>query len=293
MKKLLFGIVLMATSVLASTSFESLLKSDERRPPPEGSGKNPFGEDEDLVEPIDFNVRVVVSTYGRLARMTELGAIGQVIERGRDHTHERDYYRVHVTTPLWGCTNNQIVTVMEKDLKVYDFNEIRVLLGGTIGGEVLYREGSFEVYPTNQSHVVFCVTKNEYDDNASSWWQHWDDFGSNMPHKVTLPYYQPYHTTRSWWYVDYEDGVPTTYFTNLVRVTHTQRNWTNYYEVVRDGKTSTSNRVKGDANWDFHEIIHTAKLEQLLFMKNDPLFPESSRSSLEAYIQRRQGQKQP
>jgi len=58
MKKLLFGIVLMATSVLASTSFESLLKSDERRPPPEGSGKNPFGEDEDLVEPIDFNINI-------------------------------------------------------------------------------------------------------------------------------------------------------------------------------------------------------------------------------------------
>ena len=285
MKKLLFQTLFLTTIAFTVYALFPFL-GDERRPPDKGLEAL---ELEPSVEAI------FVSTYGRLVCMTELGGIGEVIDRGRNTEHDRDFYRVCVTKPLWGCTNNQIVTIMEDDVKVYHFEAFYTYTKGEGDDEYEWETAtkpvlevpsrpSIDVYPTNQSHIVFCVTKNEYAEKTSYWNHDWNVFGSNFVDKVMLPYYQPYYTTRSWWYVDYEDGIPTTFFTNLVQATHTQRNWTNYYEVLRDNRLSTSSRVKEDVKIDFGTLTDKATLEQLEYMRDDPLFPAGLRTWLEKRI---------
>jgi hypothetical protein len=123
------------------------------------------------------------------------------------------------------------------------------------------RTNSIVVYPTNQSHVVICAAATE---NAS--------------------YHDVYDTTRGWWYVDYEAGIPTTYFTNLFHAWQSN-NWTNYYEALRSGATLNSNRVKEDTYMEtYFYLIREAALEQLEYLYQDPLFPALNRYQVKNFI---------
>ena len=79
---------------------------------------------------------------------------------------------------------------------------------------------------------------------------------------------------RSWWYDGYQDDLPYTHLTNLVHVARRERNWTNYYHVVRDAiPTPSSPRVWMDAYTDMHQLLRDATEAQFEYMSNDPLFP--------------------
>jgi len=74
-----------------------------------------------------------------------------------------------------------------------------------------------------------------------------------------------------------KDGHPLAYITNVVRTLRTERNWTNYYEVCRDAVTHPSSRwVREVAEDDLQELMKHASPDHLLFMQNDPLFPDMS-----------------
>jgi hypothetical protein len=71
----------------------------------------------------------------------------------------------------------------------------------------------------------------------------------------------------------------------------THRNWTNYYEVCRDGASMDSLRVKEDSFYDLRGLIIYGTDEQLDFMSNDQFFPTNNRAFLELKIEERQQKK--
>jgi len=85
-----------------------------------------------------------------------------------------------------------------------------------------------------------------------------------------------YNKKRSWFYPDADDGLLFTHLTNVIRTVRTERNFTNYYEVVRDAVNSPSERVKNDSRHDLRDLMKHASPDHLLFMQNDPLFPDMS-----------------
>ena len=202
------------------------------------------------------------STYGTIIRLTHLGAIGQVISREWDEERNRNLFHVQVTTPLWGCTNSQVVAVM---------------------GEI----GSHDPSPTNQSHIVFCAHTNAIWDviiaaGSRVSPESWNTFITDPAFQWRKPEldFTLFHPTRSWWYVDDEGGIPTTYFTNFVQALRPAPNWTNYYEVIRSGLTNNVKRIKEDADADLRSFIYGVSEEQADYLNNDPLFPESHREIL-------------
>ena len=64
------------------------------------------------------------------------------------------------------------------------------------------------------------------------------------------------------------------HLTNLVHAARMERNWTNYYHIVRDAvPTPASPRVWEDSFRDIDELLLWATQAQFEYMANDPLFP--------------------
>ena len=76
---------------------------------------------------------------------------------------------------------------------------------------------------------------------------------------------------RSWWPVERDDGVLFTQFTNIIQAVRVDRNWTNYFELVRDGLISTSDRVREDSFWDMGVLCFYGTHAQRAIILADPL----------------------
>jgi hypothetical protein len=175
-------------------------------------------------------------------------------------------FDILVDTPLFGCTNQQVVSV-SIDASYFGY-------------------GWYEYLPTNEQRIVFLVYTNLYYSlNVGDWSIDIeqrqregakDDFETSD--------FRLEHATRSWFEPDADNGLVFTHLTNVVHTMRTERNWTNYYEVCRSGVTSTSERVSYDSDIDLWCLMEYASHAQLLFMQNDPLFPAARTNDLAKQI---------
>ena len=163
--------------------------------------------------------------------------------------------------------------------------------------EMLYWKYHDDRYPTNGSRIVLCVSTNSYnvsvfDHKAANW--------NVLPEAVPIK--------REWCWgtpeLPYPDGVPvfvmdywlsswhdtpknqelTTYLTNAVAFLHTDRNWTNYYELCRSGMTSTNTHISKHAKADMINLFYSASNEQFQHMRNDPLLPDAFKNPYIDYL---------
>jgi len=58
-----------------------------------------------------------------------------------------------------------------------------------------------------------------------------------------------------------------------------ERNWTNYYAFCRSGLTNDINRIRASAETDLVCLIYTADSDELQFMLNDPLLPQTMKTN--------------
>ena len=89
--------------------------------------------------------------------------------------------------------------------------------------------------------------------------------------KKTYDNYQLYYLNRTWWYPERDGGVFFEHFTNVLQAIRFDRNWTNYYHLVRDAKNSTSTRVREDSFWELWSIARMATDERMQYILDDPL----------------------
>jgi hypothetical protein len=167
---------------------------------------------------------------------------------------------IHVDEPLFGCTNQQIVAVLN------DLDDAIVFL--------------------NAGRIAFLVHTNSYYNGQIGNWDMarlLEDEGDLFPSLFKFK-----EDERSWFPVDEDNGLVFTQLTNLVHVLRTERNWTNFYEVTRSGVTSSSERVSKDSEADLESLMKYASLDQLLLMQNDPLFPAVLAAELARQITLRQ-----
>ena len=128
--------------------------------------------------------------------------------------------------------------------------------------------------------MVFLAYTNFCEDASLGKW-----FYDMRPRIDPVPFANPSifeltHPERTWFSPDIEDGLLFAYLTNIIHSTRIESNWTNVYEVTRSGLTSTSERVRFDSRHDFGSLIKYGSHDQLLFMKNDPLFPAALKEYL-------------
>jgi len=189
------------------------------------------------------------STLGVLTACSDAAGIGTVIPT------EENNFNIQVDAPLFGCTNQQLVAV-----------NVHASYFGY---------GEYEYLPTNGQRIVFLVYTNLCDTWTVGDWridieQRQREGGKD---DFETPDFRLEHATRSWFVPDADDGLILAHLTNVVHTMRMERNWTNYYEVVRSGVISPSERVSQDSRYDLLGLIQFANPAQLLFMKNDPLFP--------------------
>jgi len=216
------------------------------------------------------------SSLSMLAKFEECGGIGEVIGRGHSEEFNRDFFAVRIDHAFWGCTNGQILHVgeIEKKTRISASNQV------------------VDLYPTNHARIVFAVSTNIvylYPNELDVF--NWNHEAHLFPIEETAPLFVLNRFTRAWWYEDYQGGHLTTYLTNAFHTMHTHRNWTNYYEVCRNGASINSNRVKEDSFFDLRSLITRGTDEEIEFMDNDPLFPANNRPFLDAEIAERQQKK--
>ena len=240
----------------------------------------PGPRDERLPELNDFSYGVVMgsTTLNMLAKFADSSGAGEVTGRGRSAEHDVDYFTIRVNQAFWGCTNGQILTVVEWNPKT--------ILSAS--------HQEVDLYPSNHARIVFAVSTNHYntfghDGNGDPC--DWNNEAHTFPISNIRPLFVLDQMTRSWWHEDYQGGHLTTYLTNVFRTIHTHRNWTNYYETCRNGASINSNRVKEDSFYDLRDLITRGTDEQLEFMDNDSLFPTNNRPFLDAQILKRQQKK--
>jgi len=122
--------------------------------------------------------------------------------------------------------------------------------------------------PTNHSRIVFSVYTNDY---GSGNLMYWRSPVIPFPPGRVLPHYEMRWLNRSWWYPEHDDGVLFTQFTNIIQAVRFDRNWTNYFELCRDGANSPSVRVQEDSFWDMRFLIIGATEERVQIILNEPL----------------------
>ena len=205
------------------------------------------------------------STLGIHARYMDIIALADVTEdNGPSSAYEFGSIKLRVVNPVYGCTNGQefVITKWRYWFTRYD-----------------YYEGPFNFYPTNNSRIVFAATM-KYPKEFNSWTaQTWktpaepEEIMVQTNNVCNFTYY-----SRSWWYEDYQNGLPYAQLTNLVRVARFERNWTNFYFLCRDNIPNPSSpRVWQDAYNDLGNLMLHASDSQFEFMFNDPLFPAECR----------------
>ena len=231
----------------------------------------------------DFGYGIIrgETTFGMLVKFSDSGGIGEVINRGHLEERDLDYFTMRVSQAFWGCTNGQILNVYDDERKtIMSANNQVVVLA-----------------PTNHARFVFVVSTNVHEIYHMEYDLYdWNHETHLFPITTNTMFFYLKYGTRSWWYEDYQGGHLTTQLTNVLRTARTHRNWTNYYEVCRDGASVPSNRVQEDSFYDLRRLISRGSDDELDFMDKDPLFPLNNRPFLDAEIaerQQKQGQKNP
>jgi len=218
-------------------------------------------------------------TLGYSVKRCDVGGVADVIEEGRSAEYNIDYLKLRVVTAQYGCTNGQELIVHKKSMSNPEYPETM----------------KYEFYPTNLSRIVFNVTSNEYVRFPSSLFLNERDIWLQRDLEIEnkTSYYDFIYSTRTWWYLDYQSGEPYAFWTNAVQFIRLEPNWTNYYELVRSGASSTSNRVKEDSFIDMGNLIWRATDDQLQMMLDDPLLPAIYRDLVECQIEVRFYKKNP
>jgi len=187
------------------------------------------GPPDESIPPPRYNVPNRV-TLGYVPKWSDAGGVADVIEEGHSAEYGIDYLKLRVVSANYGCTNGQELIVHKEDMSNPEYPESL----------------TYAYYPTNLSRIVFNVETNQY--NFIIWPLFWNerDYRLNDDMAITnsTPYYRFFSTTRSWWYLDNQGGEPYAFWTNAVQFVRLEPNWTNYYELVRSGASSISNRVK-------------------------------------------------
>jgi len=266
MKKLFFFLTFIFQTSLTTVAWDYIGPDDERIPP--GGVGNPL-----------------LSTLGYYARMMTVGAVADVIEDVVEEPTRPDYstgfLKVRIIAPIYGCTNGQEIVLKKPDPKPLSWWPEEV-------------DPNFEYYPTNNSRIVFFadIPISEYDyikKNPPSWWvpKKWKQ--QPEPETIVSATSEPWlnEFSRQWWYDGWQDNLPYTHLTNLLHAARVERNWTNYYHIIRDAiPTPTSPRVWQDSFWDMSDLLYFASDEQFEFMMNDPLFPAECREMMQDFYDR-------
>jgi len=210
--------------------------------------------------PPDDDLWPQFSTISMLVSSSDMAGIGTVLQRGYTNTFivagepyepmRNAFAILQVEDSFYGCTNQQIVMV--------DFDYAR------------------PTPPPLFTRIVFMVHSNYYGGGSIGDWSLDPESRKheNIPagHCPTgcVEFVQE---KRAWFPADADDGLVLDYTTNVIQTVRTERNWTNFYYVTRSAVTSASERVSNDSKHDLRSLIQFADPAQLLFMKNDPLFP--------------------
>ena len=129
---------------------------------------------------------------------------------------------IQVEQALFGCTNQQNVAVRNN----------RDMLSDRMATP-LPKDG----------RIVFLVYTNAFNINLAGDWRigaEDPDWGPTDEMLEDPDLFKFYDNNGSCFPPDIDGGLVFTHVTNVIRVARTERNWTNYYEVVRSGVTSPS-----------------------------------------------------
>ena len=210
-------------------------------------------------------------SLGWLAQVPDVSGLADVIEDG-DASVEFPfgYFTFRIVNAIYGCTNGQEIIIGKDDPVIKD-------------DFATYYDPFLEYYPTNNSRIVFAAITTYPKNYPRFTIKDWESLP--VPDIIWTPTNKPgwmFGFTRSWWYEDYQDGLPYAHYTNLVRAARIERNWTNYYHLIRDAVPSPSERVWHDSFTDlFHLGLRTSRT-YYDYMVNDPLFPADSREMQES-----------
>ena len=211
------------------------------------------------------------TTLGPLARYSDIIGVGQVSQQQTNGP-----FIVTVDHALVGCTNGAAI-------KMYgEWNGVKIFEELFEGGSPQNSHFCFLIFdfPTNESRIVFAVSTNDYRHSTSyenMFWNHTKipETLSDIDEGNRLRY-----LNRSWWYVDRDDGLLFTQFTNVIQAVRFDRNWTNYFYLCYNGANSPSNRVREDSSKDMSGIFNRATDEQAQFILDDPLIDQKHKDWL-------------
>jgi len=204
------------------------------------------------------------TTLGKLARYSDVIGVGVVSNKGIfNEEYGFGYFTVTVDHALAGCTNGA-------SFVIYDGREGE-------GGKGDFSVTREDYMPTNNSRIVFAVYTNDFGSNAR---MYWSSPTIPVPPGGVLKNLNLRYLNRSWWYVDRDDGVLLSHFTNVIQAVRVEQNWTNFFYLCRDGASSTSNRVKEDSYWDMRVLALVATDERAQIMLDDPLVDPSHKVGL-------------
>ena len=240
-------------------------------------------------------------TLGFLAQEMDVIALADVIEvSGPTPLFSAGYIKVRIVNAVYGCTNGQEVIIRKHSVKPPSGS-----------GDVLWgieEDPLYEYFPTNNSRIVFAGSagyiKTELIYNPETMenklidvltgesvqfprqrdrWEPKDWKVLPQP-EVIIPVNKACALagfTRSWWYDGWQENLPYAHLTNLVRAAQVERNWTNFYHIVRDAvPTPASPRVWQDSWHDLVDLALPATQPQYEYMLNDPLYPAEAKDRL-------------
>ena len=191
------------------------------------------------------------SSMSILAICSDMAGVATILPE-----NEREDFDVKVETPFFGCTNQQLIALGDLFLGHHGVDPTTVFTS--------------KLGPI----VFFAYTNSHYNGEIGDWRISIEERNQGVFEAEPEPSLLKVRDgMRSWFPVDTDNGLLFAHLTNVVHTLRTERNWTNYYEVVRSGVTSASERVSNDSKHDLRELIKYADPAQLLLMKNDPLFP--------------------
>jgi len=239
------------------------------------------------------------ATFGLMAKYADVAGIGLVLPEREPpipilpldplDKEQTGYFIVRVEHPFVGCETNQEIRIRHDG---YPEEEPPIGLWQTDPEAYLRQFYLWEYYlttaPTSGARVVFNVVYyEEYEDWAKGA-ANWNILHEDLPlriiydgiprPKLPIPENPTYKFTmpeREWWYLTEANEPITTHYTNILAAVRTQRNWTNYYEICRNNLTSNIERIRWDAGTDITNLFNSASDERLLYMRNDPLLPQS------------------
>ena len=219
-------------------------------------------------------------SMGRFIKYMEVAAVAEIMEiNDAAPDFPFGFLKVRVVNPIFGCINGQEFMIEKNNTKP---------LSPNVNHMVWYYSYELinEFYPTNLTkRIMFFGRVNERQFNESAYWtpKDWNQppqpdiiISSEKPVKMGF--------TGSWWYEDYDNGIPYAHFTNLVRAARVERNWTNFYHIVRDSMTTTASPMTWwSSHADINNLLDKSTKKQFEFMENDPLFPKALRERVEFY----------